>query len=106
MTNHGHNPKEIDMTTQTTTDRIRTENYTDQQATDEAVLLLVRKLRRLHPDTYVAVMTKLPEGARNALHFADLRADTLRAYDQRDGITREYVDPYAELDDDDERTES
>jgi hypothetical protein len=102
------------MTTQTTTghpqsiaqvpmtDRIRTENYTDQQATDEAVLLLVRKLRRLHPDTYVTVMTMLPEGARNALHFADLRADTLRAYDQRDGITREYIDPYADLDDDDE----
>jgi hypothetical protein len=80
-------------------ERQTTETYTDQQATDEAVLLLARKLRRLHPDTYVALMTMLPEGARNALHFADLRADTLRAHDQRDGITREYIDPYADLED-------
>lgn len=79
-----------------------TETYTDQQATDEAVLLLIRKLRRLHPDAHADLMAKLPEGARQALHFADLRADTLRAYDQRDGITREYVDRFAALDDEDE----
>jgi hypothetical protein len=84
---------------------IRTENYTDQQATDEAVLLLTRKLRRLHPATYADIMAKLPEGAKTALHQSDVRADTLRAYDQRDGITREYIDPYADLDDDEDDEE-
>lgn len=53
--------------------------YTDAQATDEAVLLLTRKLRRLYPDTYTALMNKLPEGAREALDLADIRADKLRA---------------------------
>ena len=89
----------------TETPATRTEPYTDAQATDEAVLLLTRKLRRLHPDAYTDLMGRLPEGAREALHFADQRADTLRAYDRRDGITREYVDRFAALDDDEEGEE-
>lgn len=75
-----------------------TKTYTDQQATDEALLLLTRKLHRLHPAAHTDLMSKLPEGARHALHQADLRADTLRAYDKRDGITREYRDWMAEID--------
>jgi hypothetical protein len=71
--------------------------YTDAQATDEAVLLLVRKLRRLHRDAYIDLMGRLPEGARDALDQADIRADRLRATDQRDGVTREYRDRYAEI---------
>lgn len=67
------------------------QEYTDTQATDEAVLLLTRKLRRLHPEAFADLMSKLPEGAREALDAADLRAETLRAYDSRDGITRRYV---------------
>lgn len=52
---------------------------TDAEATDEAVLLLTRKLRRLHPTAFRDLMDRLPEGAREALHFADQRADTRRA---------------------------
>jgi len=78
------------------------ETYTEQQATDEAVLLLTRKLRRLHPAACADLMAKLPDGARDALNQAEIRADRLRHYDERDGITREYVDRYAGLDDEDE----
>ncbi len=65
--------------------------YTDEQAADEALLLLTRKLRRLHPDAYADVICRLPDGAREALNAADIRADKLRATDQRDGIVRRYV---------------
>lgn len=65
--------------------------YTDQQATDEAVLLLVRKLHRLYPEAHAALLGKLPDGARWALVLADNRADQQRAADQRDGVTREYA---------------
>jgi hypothetical protein len=77
-------------------ERQTTETYTDQQATDEAVLLLVRKLRRLHRDAYTDLMGRLPEGARYALNQADIRADHLRNADRRDGITREYRDRWAD----------
>lgn len=60
--------------------------FTDEQATDEAVLLLVRKLRRLHRDAYVDLMGRLPAGARDALMLADQRAEKLRV----DGVTRTY----------------
>lgn len=72
--------------------------YTDQQATEEALLLVIRKLRRLHPGAYADIMGRVPELAKQALHFADLRAERLRAYDKRDGITRTYRDVYAEID--------
>jgi hypothetical protein len=74
----------------------KTETYTDQQATDEAVLLLVRKMRRLHTEAYNDLMSQLPEGARWALTMADNRADLLRATDSREGVTREYVDMWAD----------
>lgn len=61
---------------------------TDAQAVDEAVLMLTRRLRRLYPDAYTAVITSLADGLRDALHLADNRADLLRHHDKRDGITR------------------
>lgn len=66
--------------------------YTDAQATEEALLLLMRKIHRLHPDAYADVITRLPDLARQALSLAELRADTLRASDRREGITRAYPD--------------
>jgi hypothetical protein len=70
------------------------EIYTDQQATEEALLLLIRKLRRLYPQAHADLMTKLPEGAEIALRMGEMRADTLRAYDSRDGITRTYPEVF------------
>lgn len=64
--------------------------YTNSQATDEAVRLLIRKLHRLYPDAHADLIQRIPDGAREALHFADLRADNLMHADTRDGITREY----------------
>lgn len=61
--------------------------YTPAEATDEAVLLLVRKLRRLHPGAYADVMGRLSDGARDALTLADIRADLVRA----DGTSRRFV---------------
>ncbi len=69
----------------------RIQPYSDEQATDEALLLLTRKLRRLHPAAYADVIGRLPDGARDALTLADNRADALRAADQRTGLTRRYV---------------
>lgn len=63
---------------------------TDAQATDEAVLMLTRRLRRLYPDAYAAVIDSLNPGLRDALHLADNRADVQRHHDKRDGITRKY----------------
>jgi len=62
--------------------------FTDAQATDEAVLMLTRRLMRLHPDVYFAVITTLADGLRDALHLADNRADLLRHNDRQAGITR------------------
>ncbi len=68
--------------------------YNEAQATDEAVLLLVRKLRRLYPAAYADLMNRIPEGARDALDAADLRADRLRARDAGNGIKRNYLTVY------------
>jgi hypothetical protein len=73
--------------------------YTEQQATDEAVLLLVRKLRRLHRDAYADLMIKLPQGAQDAIDNAERRADSLRFADQATDITRTYPAPVDEDDD-------
>jgi len=81
----------------TQTSEATAQDYTDQQATEEALLLLTRKLRRLHPEAHADLMARLPEGAREALLFADQRADTLRAADRRDGITRQYVSKFTAL---------
>lgn len=51
---------------------------TDAEATDEAVLLLIRKLMRLQPDAYADVIKRLPRGARDAIAFSERRADVLR----------------------------
>lgn len=60
--------------------------YTDQEATDEALLLFMRRLRREHPDAYRAVESSLSEGARDALDHAEHRADALRFADSAQGI--------------------
>jgi len=70
--------------------------YTDQQATDEAVLLLTRKLQRMYPDAYADLVGQLPDGARNALNLADVRADHLRHDDRQAGVTRNYTDLWAD----------
>lgn len=62
-----------------TTEQTAPQAYTDAEATDEAVLLLTRKLRRLHPAAYADVMSRLSDGARDALTLAENRADVLRA---------------------------
>lgn len=92
--------RETEMASQTT----EAITYTDHEATDEAVLLLVRKLRRLHPDTYKDLMNRIPEGARLALGSAERRAYLLREEDEKAGIkmcTREYPDPFADLEGED-----
>jgi hypothetical protein len=48
------------------------------EATDEAVLLLTRKLRRLHPAEFADVWSRLPDGARDAVGWAEARAELLR----------------------------
>ena len=64
--------------------------YTDAQATDEAILLFMRKVHRLHPDAYRDVIMKLPPLARDHLEAAERRADDVRATDLTDGTTRTY----------------
>lgn len=54
------------------------QTYTEAQATDEAVLLLVRKMRRMHPDAFADVWAKISEGAREAIGATERRADTER----------------------------
>jgi hypothetical protein len=55
-----------------------TGTLTVEQATDEAVLRLTRKLRRLYPAAYADLLGQLPQGAREALNQADNRADVVR----------------------------
>lgn len=51
---------------------------TETQATDEAVLLFTRKLRRLHPAAFQDIWHRLPDGAKCAIYAAERRADQLR----------------------------
>jgi hypothetical protein len=51
---------------------------TPEQATAEATLLMIRKMRRLHPEAFADVMGRLPEGARAALNQAEIAADVQR----------------------------
>lgn len=76
-----------------------TQPYTDAQATDEAVLMLVRKLRRLHTDAYVDVMGKLSPELRDVLTMADLRADALRHADSATGTVRTFAPAWVTEDD-------
>jgi hypothetical protein len=85
----------------TETTGTETKVYTDSQATDEAVLLLIRKLGRLHPEAYADVIRKLPEGARFALTLAENRADMVRDGDKLNGTKHRYMtdeERYGDLD--------
>jgi hypothetical protein len=63
------------------------QTYTEAQATDETMLLLTRKLRRLHPEAFKDVWDRLPEGAQRAVYQAEARADVVR--DTKPGLTWE-----------------
>lgn len=67
------------------------EIFTQEQGTEYAVMLLIRKLRRIDPAAYGKVMSQMPEEARWALGEAEMRADTLRLLGERDRITRDYA---------------
>jgi hypothetical protein len=54
------------------------EVFTEAQALDEAVLLLTRKLRRLHPGAHDGLMAALSVEAREALRVSEMRAEVLR----------------------------
>lgn len=70
--------------------------YSDLRATDEAVLLFVRKLRRLHPEAYADVIGRVGPEIRDALTMADNRADVVRAHDKAAGIVRQFISPWAD----------
>lgn len=63
---------------------------TDAQATDEAVLMLTRRIGRLYPEAYAAVITSLTQGLRDALNLADIRADSQRHQDKQAGVIRKF----------------
>lgn len=65
--------------------------YTDPEATDEAVLRFVRRLRRKYPQAYADIICQLPDGVRDALTLAENRADVVRAHAERDAVTRTFV---------------
>lgn len=67
--------------------------YTEAQATDEAIRMFVRRMRRLHTEAYDSVITSLSDEVRWALTMADNRADALRFADQRDSVIRTYPMP-------------
>jgi hypothetical protein len=82
--------KENEMETQSYTED-QANAYTDSEATDEALLLLTRKLHRLHPAAYTDLMARLPEGAKTALRFAENRAERVRDQDGRNGTAHRYL---------------
>lgn len=53
---------------------------TETQATEEALLLICRKLRRMAPDAFTTAWSQLPDGAKLALNAAEARADDLRLH--------------------------
>lgn len=61
--------------------------YTEAQATDETMLLITRKLRRLDRSTFDLIWSQLPDGAKDAAMLAEARADRVR--DTRPGLTWE-----------------
>lgn len=75
----------------TNTEATEAKPYTDSEATDEALLLFIRKVRRLHPDAYASVLRQLPEGARTALTLAENRADMVRDADRKNGTAHRYL---------------
>jgi hypothetical protein len=90
-----------DTTTATTAPAVP---YTDAEATDEAVLILVRRLGRRHPEALAEVLRGLPTGARDALWYAEARADRVRDAVKAGGPARRYMtdaERYNEADGDD-----
>lgn len=71
---------------------------TETEATNEALLLMIRKARRLHPEAFADILSRLPEGAKVALEKAERAADTLR--DSKGGAAS--LDYPAEPEDEDE----
>lgn len=65
--------------------------YTDAEATDLGVLMLVRRLRRTDRGVFDKVIASLPQDVRDSLDRAEMRADVARDVDRRDGITRRYM---------------
>lgn len=61
----------IGMTTESKT-------YTEAQATDEAMLLLTRKLRRQERAAFDKIWAQLPDGAKDTIFRAEARADRVR----------------------------
>ena len=51
---------------------------TEAQATEEALLLITRKLRRMAPEAFTKAWGQLPDQAKAALNAAESRADLLR----------------------------
>jgi hypothetical protein len=70
----GNTEKGIEMQTL----EAKSEYFTEAQATDEAMLLITRRMRRLYPEAFAAVWAKLPDGAKDAIMFAEGRADRVR----------------------------
>jgi hypothetical protein len=74
--------------------------YSQTEATEEALRLFMRKVARLHPEAHADVLSRLPQGAREALAMAELRADTLFITDRRDGVIRSYPTAFEDSDED------
>jgi len=68
-----------------------TKTFTEAQATDEAVLLLTRKLMRLHPEAYADIWRRLPDGAKTAIFGAERRADKIRDEKDLKGIAYDWA---------------
>ena len=81
----------------TTTEAQTVHTMTEQEATDEALLLFTRKVRRLHSEAFAEVWAMLPDGAKEALGMAEARADLLR---DRAGI-KNLAYPPVEFEDED-----
>lgn len=56
----------------------KSNTMTDAEAADEAILLLTRKMRRLHRAEFDHVWGMLPDGAKRAIYAAEARADRVR----------------------------
>ncbi len=55
--------------------------YTEAEALDEAIRLMYRKLRRLHPEALADVWERLPEGAQEAIRYSEHRADRVHLHE-------------------------
>lgn len=64
--------------TQTSNDDTKFTEFTQAEATDEALLLITRKMRRMFPTEFAAAWVKLPNGAKDAIGRAEARADVVR----------------------------